>query len=380
MLNSKSIVPVEHADSAVQNALHFESGVCHVHFAYDIGFAIDLDNAERHIRHAKQREFIRRTRKAPRYFQYHPPPLRVSLDNDPLKIGDYSTSATIDMVVYDFGAVTVIYRIPIAGFITDIQELGLSLYDNEVLLKNSNLQVQQLMNGIEPAITKPYFADLVEDYVVFQLGKSTPAMDPQQLLTRFALPLTQLLRAESVPLSGQEMADAMEHRIAFGTSDLTIIDWNAAFVLGDDMDDVLAVLEFANVELLEMRFLDDQLDRAQTQAYASFARRRSLGQWRPRSRATAMEDVARLQLDGAFLFESVNNTLKLLGDPYLARVYRLASHRFHLAEWDASILRKLGAVESIYSKISDQQGAWRMEVLEWIIILLIAISIIVSFR
>jgi hypothetical protein len=42
--------------------------------------------------------------------------------------------------------------------------------------------------------------------------------------------------------------------------------------------------------------------------------------------------VAQMQVDSAMLFEGVNNALKLLGDQYLARVYRLASQRFHLEE------------------------------------------------
>jgi uncharacterized Rmd1/YagE family protein len=75
----------------------------------------------------------------------------------------------------------------------------------------------------------------------------------------------------------------------------------------------------------------------------------------------------------------VTNTLKLLGDQYLARVYRLVSQRFHLEDWDASILRKLETLESIYGKMSDRAGTRRMELLEWIIIVLITISIAVSF-
>jgi hypothetical protein len=89
--------------------------------------------------------------------------------------------------------------------------------------------------------------------------------------------------------------------------------------------------------------------------------------------------IAQLQVDGALLFERVTNTLKLLGDQYLARVYRLVSQRFHLEDWDASILRKLETLESIYGKMSDRAGTRRMELLEWIIIVLITISIAVSF-
>lgn len=354
--------------------------ICHVFLAYDIGFAIDLDHAERHIRFAKQREILRRTRKAPRYFQYHPQPLRVSMGIEPIFVADVSTEKTIDMVIYDFGAVSVIYRIPVSGLPDAVEKISRQLYDNEALLKDSRQQVERLIEGIRPAITKPSVIDMVEDYVVFQMAGGLSEKTPQDLLHDRGGQLAQILRAESEILSAQEVDDSLAHRISFGTSDLTIIDWNAAIVFGSDMDDVLAVLEFANMELLEMRFLDDQLDRTLEEAYTGFAKRALVGAWRPRSRAQVLKNLARLQIDSAFMFESVNNTLKLLGDPYLARVYRLASQRFHLAEWDTTILRKLGAIDSIYSKISDQQSSWRMEVLEWIIILLIAISILISFK
>ena len=92
-----------------------------------------------------------------------------------------------------------------------------------------------------------------------------------------------------------------------------------------------------------------------------------------------LRDISQWQVDSAILFEGVNNVLKLLGDQYLARVYRLTAERFHLNEWDGSILRKLETLESIYQKISDQMVSRRMEVLEWIIIVLIAISIVLPF-
>jgi len=60
-------------------------------------------------------------------------------------------------------------------------------------------------------------------------------------------------------------------------------------------------------------------------------------------------------------------------------VYGLVSRRFHLAEWDSTITRKLQTLESIYGKMADRAATFRMELLEWIIILLIAVSIVLPF-
>ena len=140
-----------------------------------------------------------------------------------------------------------------------------------------------------------------------------------------------------------------------------------------------AVLEFANVELLEMRFLDQRLDDALDESYETLSRRHYGLRQLPGSTRATLQRVGQLQVENAVLFEGVNNALKLLGDQYLARVYRLVSERFHLAEWDASILRKIQTLESIYQKLADQAANRRTEVLEWIIILLIAAEILIPF-
>jgi hypothetical protein len=172
-----------------------------------------------------------------------------------------------------------------------------------------------------------------------------------------------------------EVQDALSHRISFGTDDVAIVDWNAALVVDKEPEDVLTVLEFANVELLEMRFLDKRLDEALGQAYTRLSKRSQRWFQFP-SNPKDLRAISQWQVDSAILFEGVNNVLKLLGDQYLARLYRLAAARLHLSEWDASILRKLDTLESIYQKISDQVASWRMELLEWIVIVLILIEIL----
>jgi hypothetical protein len=131
------------------------------------------------------------------------------------------------------------------------------------------------------------------------------------------------------------------------------------------------------VELLELRWLDDQLDRVLDHSYDTLARRGGEGRWRrsfPLIPDREVRRIAQLQMDSALLFEGVSNALKLIGDQYLARLYRLAAQRLHLPEWDATILRKLQTAESIYQKLTDQATTRRLEVLEWIIIVLIALS------
>ena len=286
----------------------------------------------------------------------------------------------MDLLLYDFGAVTVTYSFPIAGPLTDLLQLSEELYDNEFLLSDSRLRVSQLVKVMQEAASQPSVAPVVEDYVVFHIESFTQPFQANRFYSEQARQLAQIMRAERQTLSDQEVDDAIAARISFGIEDLTIVDWNAALLVDREGEDVRAVLDFANVELLEMRYLDQRLDRALDQVYDTLSRPslnllRIFGYY-----SAALRRVAELQVDNAILFEGVNNTLKLLGDQYLARVYRLVNRRFHLDEWDASILRKLQTLESIYEKISDQATNRRMEFLEWVIIILIAASIALEFR
>ena len=359
--------------------LTIAKGTCHLLFAYDIARAIDLNEAERHVVAMKQREALKHRRRAPKYFEYHPPPLRVTQEADPIAIGDYRSGTSVDLVLYDFGAVSVAYAIPLTGPFSALLTLSNDLYEAADFLVDSHKHVEQLLEMIRRAVSKPNIADFVEDYAIFQIEALTPAHDVNDLCTRYAQDTAKILRAAHQPLSPQEVIDALAHRISFGTEDIAILDWHAALMVDCEGDDVRAVLEFANVELLEMRYLDRSLDDALDRSYEALTISRRNSLHRLGAFGADRQSVARMQVDSAILFEGVNNALKLLGDQYLSRVYRLVSQRFHLAEWDAGILRKLQTLESIYEKMSDQATNRRMEMLEWIIIILIAISIILPF-
>ena len=356
-----------------------QSGICYVIFAYDAARSINLDMADRRVQETTERPTIAHKRRTPSYFEFQPPPLRMSQETEAVSVGKFVTRSNVELMIYDFGAVAVSYALPIEGPFEDLLAISEELYDNEVLLANSRLRVDQFLKLIGDAANQAHTAAVVEDYVIFHVKSFAQPFDPNLFCAHHAREIGQILRAERQTLSEQEVEDALAVRVSYGTQDVTIVDWNAALLIDLEGDDVRAVLEFANVELLEMRYVDQKLDRALDQAYEQISRRaaglpRMLGY-----SGADLRRVAELQVDNAVLFEGVNNTLKLLGDQYLARVYRLVNRRFHLDDWDASILRKLDTLESIYEKISDQASNRRMEILEWVIIFLIAFSIALEF-
>ncbi len=188
------------------------------------------------------------------------------------------------------------------------------------------------------------------------------------------------MRSEKLPLSQQEIDEALSEQISYSPSDSVIVNWNAALVYDEDADDVRAVLEFANLQVLEMRYLDTQLDKSLDQSYEVLNRYQK-NPWLLMFKAfdSDLNKLAQLQADGALLFEGVSSALKLLGDQYLSRVYAMAARRFYLKDWDRNISRKLATLESIYQKLEDKIDSLRMQVMEFIIVILILFEIVMPF-
>lgn len=370
-------------DPAVPPAnLTIVEGEAHLLFAFDIGLAIDLDEAERLLAGSggvEGRWSIGNAQRTPEYFEFHPAPLRIARQAPSFTLAGRSFEPKVECVLYDFGAVSLSYRLPIDGPLENLVALADEVYENPALLADARRLLEAVAAQVSGAVRRPDISPLVEDYVIYHVrhAETRGAGGLQGCLIECQQTLARVLRAERGPLSEQETAEALASIMSYSPTDALIVDWNAALVIQEPADDILTVLEFATVELLEVRFLDDKLDAMLDRTYNDSLQENPVR--RKRARKADMRRIASLQMDAALLFESINNALKLMGDQYLARVYRLAAQRFHLEGWDQSIQRKVNTLEGIYRKMADDRSTRRMEVLEWIIIVLIAVSIVLPF-
>jgi hypothetical protein len=74
-----------------------QNGTCFVIFAYDAARSINLELAERRVHEATQRQTMPHKRRAPSYFEYQPPPLRVSQDTEPVHIDKFPARSSVDL-------------------------------------------------------------------------------------------------------------------------------------------------------------------------------------------------------------------------------------------------------------------------------------------
>ncbi|MBL0869809.1 MAG: hypothetical protein IBJ18_04455 [Phycisphaerales bacterium] len=394
--------PIQPAPGTAFPPIRIDDGVALISFAYDVGLAIDLDRAQ-HLLSTPDRKIDRESLRvqgkdgprAPEHFEFRPEPLRVERPAQPIDLGHgFQTEPVVELTLYDFGGVAVTYRLPIPATPDRWLKLAETLYENQPLQLASKLAAEETLRAINAAVRRPLFAPIVEDYVIYHVrkGEGLPPATNSVELNRF---LARILRAEGQNLSDQQTEEALAGALSYSDRDVTHIDWNAAIVVSENADDIISVLEYANMELAELRFMDDRLDTMLESAYeAQLPRdarpaRKTGTQERSESELrelfnrgltsrSALRRLAAMQMDSALMFEGINNALKLLGDQYLARVYQSAARRLHLPDWDASVLRKISILEGLYQKASDRQTNRRMEILEWIIILLIAFEIVMS--
>ncbi|MEZ4272216.1 MAG: hypothetical protein R3C68_12535 [Myxococcota bacterium] len=350
-------------------------GCCHVILAYDVGAAIDLERAESTLSEGERRKRFKNRRRAPQEDGLRPPPLRLQQIGDTVEIAAHITEPAVEMVLYEFGAICVIYRTSFDCSLETLVGLSDGLYDNPALLDNSWRRVKQIMHELREAIHKPDLSVLMEDYSIFNI---TSPIDKELLWTTHSNTVSRILRVESDELSEQQVDDALSRRLSYTPNDVLIVDWAAAMLIGDDMQDERMVLELGLVHLLELRILDAQLDRGVHTAYDLLSSPR---RWIDAFRAETdtIRHVSELQVDSALFFEGVNNGVKLVGDQYLARMYRMVAQRFQLHQWDEAVERKLRTLDGIYDKLASRNTNHRMEILEWVIIVLIALSIGVYF-
>jgi hypothetical protein len=360
-------------------SLRVRRGAVYVFFAFDVAPYLDLADCERRVMSGADRRHLAKKRRALEYFEYRPSPLRIAVEANPIGVGRYTSLGSVDLVVYDFGAISLAYTIPFDGTLAELAELSVEIDRCEALSQAARRLVDSVSRTLEGGAGEFRVAEVVEDYVMFHVIEFDRPVSQAELCSSHAEAIAQILRAAESPLSAQEVEDTTSSRIGFTGSDLTVLDWNASLLYGDDVEDLRTVIEFANVQLLEMRFLDRQLDEALEESYAIVSQPRRQFRSILHSYRKGARRIARMQVDAAIHFERVTNALKVFGEEYLGRVYRLTAARLHLAAWDGSAIRKLGTLDSIYAKLSDEAAARRLEILEWIIVALIAVSIVLPF-
>ena len=237
---------------------------------------------------------------------------------------------------------------------------------------------QKVCESIQDAMIRGAEPSEPEAYTIFCLTDLGESNDAHAWFREHRREIAGLLsEAPADSLSDLQVEEAARIHRSFSKGDLAVIDWDAALVVELDgfADDVLYILELANLQLEEFRVMDRRLDQHLDRAYHDMERRRpflgipsSVHHW-----------LRRFRVDATKLADEVTHITKFLGDWHLARIYLGAAERFHLQEWQKSIADRLAQLDQVYQVLQAEVYERRMLWLEIAILVCFLIDLFALF-
>jgi hypothetical protein len=347
---------------------------------YDIADEIDLGVAESLL--ARDAHRLRLSRAGAQYLMLSNPPLIVGLGRRVLALPEGKVEVEARARLFDFGTASIVLSVPVpAGTSLDaLTPTADRLYDGPEVDALALELVEGLRRAVSPAMENPHLWEQAETYsVVFvESLRGSPPVD--DLVQREDLARL-LLGETAVPdLSKAERADVFRRHFSYGVNDLAVVDWNAAFVYEPSGSlDIPDVLEIANAQLLELRYYDDLLDRRLARVNETLKRqRRRLGSIFRSPYPALARQVQVTLLEMSEFIERVENSLKIIGDIYLARVYEAAVEQMRIPSWKADVTRKQTMLGDIYGWLKGELDTARSLTLEVLIVVLIVLELLVA--
>jgi hypothetical protein len=283
--------------------------------------------------------------------------------------------------VYEVGVVTVTARVPVEpAQLPDLMPFhNPKLDDGRPLDQVARDLCAEVCHSLKEFLVRSSSPTEPEAYTAFCLTDLGPHPDVSRWLGDERRHVAGLLtETDPARLSEAQVAEVLRLQRSFETTDLVVIDWDAALVvdLGGYVDDVLYVLELANLQLEEFRVMDRTLDRYLNHAYEDLERLpfSLFGVSSP-----VLGTLRRFRVDLTKLADEVTHITKFVGDWYLARVYLAARERFYLDQWRSSVEQRLGQLDQLYSVVQAELNERRMLWLEVIIVVLFVIDVVGLF-
>jgi len=337
---------------------------------YDVGEEIDLSALEQGLAESMAIARAGFVRVPPKSISMVEPPLLLRLQPAYIEHDGRNFEFTVIARVFDIGAVSICLihdrpGAPAAGLADD----ALRFADQNGLDAHFSAALTQIRAILRSMIgDRPIDPDFYEDYTVYLADTMDPAIDPVMVLL-----------GEKAEFSPEIRADVMKYSLSYGTSDRTILSWAGAFLVAPEPPtDIIELIEFATVQVLELRFYDRTLSRQMSKMFDDIENAGRLTSLRRvRKMRLIMKELMRTQTELSEITEKVNNLIKVTEDVFYARVYAAALTVLRSQTWNDSVNRRIATIRENFAMLSDEVNVQHSNVLEWIVIILIAMELVI---
>jgi hypothetical protein len=361
-------------------------GTVYVYRLFDVADAVDLAAAEAAAGAPKARLRLEGAQSGSA-LEFPRPPVHLALGARELPLVSGPRAVEASAHVYDYGVVSVLYKLPIArgATLADLVPLAEELFvdPTPALDLAARREAEEVARALGAALERPHAWEGLESYQVFLVrafeGGPVRALD---LLAWGPIPELLLGETSGVALSPAERQEILSHHFSYLEDDLAVLHWNSAFVVEPSgVEDIPDLLEFATAHLLELRYYDALLDRELHRIYDEIEAGGSpVANIFTRRYRKLQRDTAALLLELSEMTERLENAVKIVGDFYLSRLYQAAVRRFRLPAWQETVLRKQKLVADVNDLTGDAADTSRAELLEMAIIALILFEVVAALR
>jgi hypothetical protein len=253
-------------------------------------------------------------------------------------------------------------------------------YQPDVLLIQTTIEVEDIFHktvfSLERQsyehsyrILKEYGGDSLfsEAYSVFAVTHYQG--EPEQFLRHQDIIASLLKSEEQQALDPQEVQYTLGNKIKYGDNDLSIIDWDGAFLFDSngDIEEDLELLTLANLQLLRCRILDHQLD-SRLSRMVELIHNIPAGKASLRSAdlSQKLKETIEIRMVSISELQRLERDIKLIGDWYSARFYELVAAKFKIDDWRKTIRGKLESLEDTYSLVVENFTVSAKHRAEWV--------------
>lgn len=334
---------------------------------YDIGREIDLDWLERELAQGYSTARTSLLRVKQKSIMIEDPPLTIRLPPVRVERNGRPFEFTVVARVYDVGAISLClaYETPEGDF-PALEEIAFLFPSQEGLSESFAQYLATLGEILRPHL--PSYAtdpEFFEDYTIYVTDHRHDTIDPIPLLT-----------GERAPISPQIRDEILKNSLSYTTRDLAVLAWDSALLCDPETStDLIDLIEFANVQVLELRYYDRELTRQMEKMYDDIEHAERLWRFlRIREYHAIMARQMEISAEISEIIEKVDNLIKVTEDVYYARVYATALKVLRSGQWSESVSRKINVIRENYSMLSDEVRIQHSHFLEWVIIILIALE------
>ncbi len=257
----------------------------------------------------------------------------------------------------------------VKAYLPDVVVVEASLDVDDIFVDNA-LEFKRSLINVCRKILGEYGCDPLfdEEYSVYCI--SGYSGDPEIYLTLFGDRIAAFLKNEKIQLDEEEVKSTLSTYLKYGKDDITIVDWDGAFIFDPSADFAsnIELFEIANLQLLKSRILGFDLDERLEKTLRLIAVPKGLPFIRAREVRKVMKEIIEIRTQSILESEAVERDIKLIGDWYSAKLYSLISKKFHLDDWKVEIKEKLDTLEDVYTMATENFSVSYRATLEFIVL------------